>query len=93
MELRIPIVTKGKTHWPIVKYARKKTGDTVSKTISVTGNPLANLKIQPWLEEGSVISAPEGYSTDGQGRNHIGYEFKGAANKTVTIIIKPGKKG
>ncbi|MBT3201463.1 MAG: hypothetical protein HN350_16300 [Phycisphaerales bacterium] len=92
MELRVPMTVKGKMHWPIVKYARKKTGDTVAKTISVTGNPLANLKVKPWLEEGAVLSAPQGYSAKGQGRNRIGYSFKDAVNKSVTIKIKPGEK-
>ena len=92
MELRIPMTIKGKTHWPIVRYKREKNAAGVSKTISVTGNPLANLKIQPWLEEGTVVNAPKGYATKGVGRNHIGYSFKNAASKSVTIKIKPGNK-
>ncbi len=91
MELRPPMTVSGKTHWPIVRYRRAKAGAAVAKTVSVTGNPLANLKIQPWLEEGSVVNAPQGYTAKGCGRNHIGYSFKGAADKSVTITIKPGK--
>ena len=91
MELRVPMTVKGKTHWPIVRYKREETGDVVRKTISVTGNPLANLKIQPWLEEGTLAGAPEGYTTKNQGRNHIGYSFKAAPKTSVTIGIKPGK--
>jgi len=90
MELRVPITVKGRTHWPIVKYRRQKIDSAIAKTISVTGNPLANLNIQPWLEEGSVLNAPKGYLTKGQGRNHIGYEFRSASDKSVTIRIKPG---
>jgi len=93
MELRVPMTVRGETRWPIVRYKRRKRGNVVSKTISVTGNPLANLKIQPWLEEGTVISAPEGYTTKNQGRNHIGYHFKSAPQTSVTIKIKPGKPG
>jgi hypothetical protein len=92
MELRIPMTIKGKTHWPAVRYERIKTGKVIGKTISVTGNPLANLKIKPWLEEGSVVSAPPGGSNKGQGRNRIGYSFKNAADKSLKITIKPAEK-
>jgi len=91
MELRVPMTVKGRTHWPIVRYKREETGGIVRKTISVMGNPLANLKLQPWLEEGSVVSAPEGYTAKNQGRNHIGYNFKAAPKTSVTIRIKTRK--
>ena len=88
MEVRVPMKVKGRMRWPIVRYRREKRGDTVRKTISVLGNPLANLRIQPWLEEGTVLSAPAGYATEGQGRNHIGYSFAAAPEQSVTIRIK-----
>jgi len=91
MELRIPITVKGGTHWPVVRCSRSKTGGVTKKTVSVTGNPLANLQIRPWLEEGTVVRAPEGYAREGCGRNRIGYSFKRAARKSVTVEIKPGK--
>ena len=88
MELRVPMKVKGKMRWPIVRYQRETKGDIVRKTISVSGNPLANLKLQPWLEEGALLSAPKGYTTKDQGRNHIGYSFKAAPKASVTIKIK-----
>jgi hypothetical protein len=63
----------------------------VRKTIFVRGNPLAHLKIQPWLEEGTVHSAPAGYATENQGRNHIGYRFEDQPDASVTIEIEKRK--
>jgi len=88
MELRVPMKVGGKTRWPIVAYRRETNGDIVQKTITVSGNPLAHLRIQPWLEEGAVLSAPKGYCVKDQGRNHIGYSFKAAPRTSVTIEIK-----
>ncbi len=88
MELRVPMKVDGKMHWPIVQYRREQSGDMVQKTISVRGNPLANLRLQPWLEEGSVASAPSGYTTKDQGRNHIGYRFKAAPRQSLTVEIR-----
>jgi len=76
MELRVPMKVKGKMLWPTVAYQREQDGDVVRKTISVSGNPLANLKIQPWLEGGAILSAPNGYTAKDQARHHIGYTFK-----------------
>jgi hypothetical protein len=46
------------------------------------------LKIQPWLEEGTLLTAPDGYTTKDQGRNHIGYRFEALPNAAVTITVK-----
>jgi len=88
MELRVPMKVGGKTRWPRVVYRRRQDGDVVRKTISVSGNPLATLRIEPWLEEGNVLSAPQGYTVDDQGRNHIGYRFETTERKSVTIEIE-----
>jgi len=78
----------GRMCWPRVLYQRKEKESIVRKTISVSGNPLTHLKIQPWLEEGTVHSAPAGYATGNQGRNHIGYRFEAKPDASVTIEIE-----
>lgn len=88
MQWRVPIKIDGKMYWPKVDVTRKENGRTVSKTVSITGNPMANLHIRPWLEEGTVLSAPPGYITKGQGRNHIGYTFTAAPKKSVRINLR-----
>ena len=88
VELRIPMKVDGTMRWPRVVYQREENGDVVRKTISVGGNPLAQLRIRPWLEEGTVLTAPEGYTIKDQGRNHIGYSFQAAPKTAVTIKIK-----
>ena len=42
----------------------------------------------PWLEEGTVLSASKGYTTEGQARNHIGYNFRSAPQISLTVKIK-----
>ncbi|MHC4199507.1 MAG: hypothetical protein ACYSU0_05905 [Planctomycetota bacterium] len=88
MELRVPMKVGGRMRWPIVRYRREERGDVVRKTISVSGNPLAKLKLRPWLEEGTVLDAPAGYTSEGQGRNHIGYSLTATPEQSVTIRIK-----
>ena len=88
MEVRIPMKVGGTMRWPRVMYQREENGNTVRKTISVSGNPLARLRIRPWLEEGTVLTAPEGYESEDRGRNHIGYSFEGTPKAAVTIKIK-----
>jgi hypothetical protein len=92
MELRIPMKVDGRMCWPRALYQRKAQDGIVRKTISVSGNPLTHLKIQPWLEEGAVHSAPAGYATEDQGRNHIGYRFEDQPDASVTIEIEKRKK-
>jgi len=92
MEVRIPMKVDGRTCWPRVRYQRKELGGIVRKTISVSGNPFAHLKIQPWLEEGTVHTAPAGYATENQGRNHIGYRFETKPDALVVIEIEKRKQ-
>lgn len=81
----------GRMCWPRVLYQRNELNDIVRKTISVSGNPLTHLKIQPWLEESAVHSAPAGYATENLGRNHIDYRFEDQPDASVTIEIEMRK--
>ena len=92
MEVRIPMKVDGQMCWPRVFCSRKEQDGIVRKTISVSGNRLTHLSIQPWLEEGAVHSAPDGYATENQGRNHIGYRFEAQPDASVTIEIEKRKK-
>jgi len=87
MELRIPMKVDGRMRWPKVAYRRKQDGDIVRKTISVSGNPLAHLELQPWLEEGVVAGATNGYTRKDQRRDQIGYSFEAAPRASVTVEI------
>ena len=87
MEVRIPMKVDGRMCWPRVLYQRKEKESIVQKTISVSGNPLTHLRVQPWLKEGAVHSAPAGYATENQGRNHIGYRFEDQPSASITIDI------
>ena len=88
MELRVPMKVDGRMRWPRVFYQREDHGGRVKKTITVSQCPLHRVIIQPWLEEGTLHAAPNGFTTDGQARNHIGYKFEAASDATVTVEIK-----
>jgi len=91
MELRIPMKVDGRMCWPRVLYQHKEQEGIVRKTISVSGSPLTHLKIQPWLEEGALLSAPDGCTIKNLGRNHIGYPFEAKPDASVMIEIKKRK--
>ncbi|MHC4706177.1 MAG: hypothetical protein ACYS8I_03700 [Planctomycetota bacterium] len=88
MQWRVPIKIDGKMYWPRIDVTHKQNGRTVSKTVSITGNPMANLHIRPRLEEGTVLSAPPGYAKEDQGRSRIGYTFKTTSKHSVTTDIQ-----
>ena len=88
MELRVPMKVRGKMRWPTVTDKRQGSGGVTTKTVSVRRNPLGKLEIQPWLEEGTLQDASKGCTTEGQKRNHIGYNFLSAPDAEVTVTIK-----
>ncbi len=88
MEVRIPVEVDGVIHWPQIIYERTTRGKTVAKKISVNQSLFESVKIQPWLEEGRLRKGSRGYSKEGQPRNHIGYNFDGKSDSSVTISIR-----
>jgi hypothetical protein len=87
MELRLPVTQPGQTNWVEVRIDRTEAGGgVIDKTISVTGNPLPNLKIQPWLEENTLLSVPPGYTSGPT--NHIAYTFASTTNQTLAIQLQ-----
>ena len=58
----------------------------IEKTVSVAGNPLSMLEIQPWLEEKPLLSAPAGYINSPS--NHIAYTYASTSNMTVAIQMQ-----
>ena len=88
MELRVPMKVGGRMRWPRVSYRREDGGAIIQKTISVSGNPLTHLRIEPWLEEGIVHAAPEGLAVRNPGCHRLGYHFEARQDASVTIGIK-----
>jgi hypothetical protein len=88
LELKLPVTQPGRTDWVAVRIDRTEgTNGVVNKTVTVTGNPLPTLEIQPWLEEKSLVSAPAGYTN--APTNHISYTFSNTTNKTLAIQFQP----
>ena len=87
-EVYMPVVKNGKTHWTHVKTTRQIENGNTKKTISVKGNTLANLSIEPRLEGKSLVSAsPEGFQ-DNQPKGHIRYNFRNTENASVAVILE-----
>ena len=87
MEFIIPINEDGVTNWTKVRTSRAQVGGNIEKTISVEGDTQSTLKIQPWLDEKTLFSAPAGY-TDQQPEGHIGYTFEDTEDETIVIYLQ-----
>ena len=88
VETIIPVVKDGITHWTKVKVERKKEGENVKKTISVTGNVQPNLTIEPWLEGKELVSSIPSESMGTQPRGHNRYELGDVKEAQVTVTLK-----
>ena len=87
MELKLPVTQPGQTDWVNVRIDRAEgTNGLIDKTITVTGNPLPTLEIEPWLEEKALITAPAGYTN--APTNHIAYTYSATTNKTLAIQLQ-----
>jgi hypothetical protein len=88
MEMKLPVTQPGQTDWVDIRIDRTEgTNGVIDKTVTVSGNPLPTLEIQPWLEEKSLVSAPAGYTNSPT--NHISYTFSNTTNKTIAIQFQP----
>jgi len=84
LETRVPIVMNGRTRWVTVTTTRTEGATDITKTVEVENCPLGTLKIQPWLEDKTLLSADPGYTPD-QPRGHISYTFTGQTNAAVSL--------
>ncbi len=88
MELKVPVTQPGQTDWVDVRIDRNNLGDgLVEKTITVRGNPLETLLIQPWLEEKAIMNSPDGGDFEAP-TGHLSYTFDNAAEAQVTIRVQ-----
>ena len=61
MELKVPVTKPEQTDWVGVRIDRTDLGDgVVEKTVTIANNSLQILRIQPWLEEKTLVAAPAG---------------------------------
>jgi hypothetical protein len=88
MELKVPVTQPGQTDWVDVRIDRNDLGDgLVEKTITVGGNPLETLLIQPWLEEKALINSPDEGGAEAP-TGHLSYTFDNTAEAQVTIRVQ-----
>jgi len=88
METMVPVTVNARTSWVRTRIERDDRPDgTVEKRITVRGNPLGTLRVQPWMEEKSMAEATQGHENDLPGR--VGYTFTGKAEAAVSIRLRP----
>ena len=88
MELKIPVTQSGQTDWVDVRIDRNDLGAGVTeKTVTITDNPLTTLKIQPWLEEKTLLTSPAGGDATAP-TGHLSYTFGSTPNASVTIQLQ-----
>jgi hypothetical protein len=86
MKVIVPLKKDGKTYWVHVEVKNEDKSDgQTEKNISISGNPLMTLNIQPWLQEKKLLNASDGYSEYPKG--HIAYKFKNNTQKNVKVLI------
>ena len=88
MELKIPVTQPDQTDWVDVRIDRTDLGDgVIEKTITVAGNSLQTLKIQPWLEEKTLVNAPAAGDAESP-TGHLSYSFDNKTDATVSIRLQ-----
>lgn len=86
MKVMVPLEKDGKTYWVNVEVTKKDKSDgRTEKKISISGNPLTTMNIQPWLQEKKLLNSSNGYSEGPKG--HIAYKFENTAQKSVIVLI------
>jgi len=92
IEVNIPISIDGSTEWTKARIDRTDNGMSIDKTISVSGNKMAKLHIQPWLEDREVISANPVEYLQNFPSGHIGYSFLTTEAKDISISLSSNRK-
>jgi len=88
MEVQVPVrsALASSTDWIKIRIDRNQHDNGISKKIEVSSNPFSVLKIQPWLEDRELITAPSGYEKD-QPKGHISYEFQDTTSISLTTEL------
>ena len=88
MELKVPVTQPEQTDWVDVRIDRTDLGDgAVEKTVTIANNSLQTLRIQPWLEEKTLVDAPAGIDAE-RPTGHLSYTFDSAIDGSVTIRLQ-----
>ena len=92
----MPVLKQGATSMTWVTCRSERVLDEatgrLTKTVSVSSNPFGTLRIQPWLEQRTLLSAsPAGYTANAP-TGHASWTFSGnpgdAAGMTVQLVLE-----
>jgi hypothetical protein len=93
IEIDVPVVLDGKTHWTKVRMDRKLLEDgRVSKRVSVSNNVLDDLHIAPWAEDRAVEDT-KGTNNSGKLNDNDRYAYHGRdTDKVVELTLGKRKR-
>jgi hypothetical protein len=86
METYVPITEDGRKYWTHVKVERSVIDEVESRHIEVNGNRMAQLKVEPWSADKTILDASSGYMTN-QASGNIQYDFNNQFNALVDVQL------
>mgnify|MGYP006250557531 FL=1 len=86
METYVPIGDSNNVEWTHVRVDRIPGDHRSTKRIQVQNNTQQSLRIQPWLENKSLIKAPGNYSSQAA-PGHIAYQIEGSRDTTLELKL------
>ena len=94
MEWRVPVrrTQDSATVWVKLRSDRQvQTDGRVLKTAEVVGSPFATLHVQPYVENGTVLSFTQGETGNLSGApvGHAKWQFGAAGTARVSLTIQP----
>ena len=91
MESYVPIKEGTNTvNWVRTMVTREDVSGKTVKRIKVENNPLSELNINPWLEQKSVLSVPDGFSSDNSDLGHAAYLFTDQDTVSLELNLTEG---
>lgn len=87
IESYVPVVLEGKTHWVKVNITKQRQDGKVIKKVTVEGNPLKKMVLQPWLEDRKLLSKNDSFSPKEPPRGHIRFVPVNSARVSIELEL------
>jgi len=89
MEFHMPVIAtagSNETTWVKARAERSRTGNTVTKTVTVENNPFTNLYVQPWADDLTLSSStPKDHKMANPPPSHLGWHFNSSDPNVNTV--------
>ena len=93
IETIVPVTQGGVTDWITVRIESSESGGVIEKNISVSGNSLQNLRIQPWLEDRDLLAIGDSANFVQELANgHADFSFANTTDAGISITLSINQK-